>query len=259
MKTTSAFVTLALSAAAYTRTFTVTNNCAYTIWPAIFTDLNVGTATPSQPTGWEADTLTTVTFSVPDNWASGRIWGRRSCNFSDPTNTGPGTCADGGCNGGLLCDPHSGTGVPPATVAEFTLGGGAGGTDWYDVSVVDGFNLPIRVDNDKGCSVASCPVDLIPGCPSPLLGPYDSTGAAVGCMSACDAGLAPDPANSPNCCTGDHGTAATCPPSGVQYYSYFKDNCPDAYAYAYDESSNTALWQCDAGLAADYTITFCPS
>lgn len=68
----------------------------------------------------------------------------------------------------------------------------------------------------------------------------------------------PDSANSPNCCTGDYDTAATCPSSGVEYYSYFKDNCPNSYCYAYDESSGTALWTCDASLEADYTITFCP-
>ena len=52
-------------------------------------------------------------------------------------------------------------------------------------------------------------------------------------------------------------------------------NCPNAYAYAYgmfsntsdgfmklilaiDESSGTALWTCDSGLGASYTVTFCP-
>lgn len=36
-------------------------------------------------------------------------------------------------------------------------------------------------------------------------------------------------------------------------------NCPNSYAYAYDESSGTALWICDASKGADYTITFCPA
>ncbi|KIJ61526.1 hypothetical protein HYDPIDRAFT_96439, partial [Hydnomerulius pinastri MD-312] len=64
--------------------------------------------------------------------------------------------------------------------------------------------------------------------------------------------------NSANCCTGQYDTAATCPSSGVAYYSYFKDNCPNSYCYAYDESSGTALWTCDSSLNAEYTITFCP-
>ncbi len=33
-------------------------------------------------------------------------------------------------------------------------------------------------------------------------------------------------ANSPNCCSGQFDTAATCPSSGVEFYSYFKGNCP---------------------------------
>ena len=61
----------------------------------------------------------TTSFSVPDNWKSGRIWPRTECDFS--TNPGPTSCATGGCNGGLECDANTGTGVPPATVAEFTL------------------------------------------------------------------------------------------------------------------------------------------
>ena len=32
---------------------------------------------------------------------------RRDCDFS--TNPGPNSCIDGGCNGGLLCDPVTGT------------------------------------------------------------------------------------------------------------------------------------------------------
>jgi hypothetical protein len=40
--------------------------------------------------------------------------------------------------------------------------------------------------------------------------------------------------------------------------SYFKSNCPNAYAYAYDESSESALFTCTSTLEADYTVTFCP-
>ncbi|KAI5116716.1 hypothetical protein M0805_000825 [Coniferiporia weirii] len=250
----AASVFLALVAGASARTMTVYNGCPFTIWPAMFTDLNAGSAVPSYTTGWQADAYTAVSFTVPDNWTAGRIWGRRNCDFS--TNPGPNSCATGGCNGGLVCDPHTGTGVPPVTVAEFTLG--SNGLDYYDVSLVDGYALPVSVTNNVGCATASCPVDLGPNCPSVLAGPYDSTGFVLGCKSACLADLDNDPSNSANCCTGSHDTAATCPPSGVEYYSYFKDSCPDAYAYAYDESSGTALWTCSASLNADYTVTFCP-
>lgn len=32
------------------------------------------------------------------------------------------------------------------------------------VSLVDGYNLPIRIDNNQGCGVADCPVDLVSNC-----------------------------------------------------------------------------------------------
>ncbi|KAF8528421.1 thaumatin-like protein [Hysterangium stoloniferum] len=239
---------------AKSRTFTVVNSCPFTIWPAVFTDLNVGSATPNVPTGWEAAPSSSVTFDVPDNWKAGRIWGRRDCNFTIP---GPQSCLDGGCNGGLLCDPNTGTGVPPASIAEWTLMGD-GNQDFYDTSLVDGYNLPLRITNTVGCPVADCPIDLGPDCPAPLKGPFDSTGFPVGCQSACKANLDGNPNDSPNCCSGSHNTPATCPPSGVAFYSYFKSGCPNSYGYAFDESSGTALWKCDSSLKANYTLTFCP-
>ncbi|KAJ6591233.1 thaumatin-like protein [Mycena vulgaris] len=241
-----------VSMVAAQRTMTVYNACPFTIWPALFTSAG---GRPAQATGWQAASFTPVTFSVPSNW-NGRIWARRDCNFA-ANGGGANACLDGGCNGGLLCDPVTGTGVPPATLAEFNLG--AGGTDFYDVSLVDGYNLPMRIDNNVGCGIPSCPVDLGPNCPSLLKGPFDSTGFPVGCKSACTVdALNGNAANSPNCCSGSHNTAATCPPSGVTDYSYFKGNCPNAYAYAFDESSGTALWTCPSSRNAVYTVTFCP-
>ncbi|KZV90874.1 thaumatin-like protein [Exidia glandulosa HHB12029] len=254
MKSVSAV--LALAAVASARTFTIYNACPFTIWPAMFTDLSRNSAPPpGVPTGWEAGAFTARSFTIPNNWKAGRIWGRRNCNFN---NTQPGylQCATGGCNGGLQCDIHSGTGVTPATLAEFTLDDG--GSDWYDVSLVDGYDLPMRITNNQGCPAPQCNVDLGPNCPAPLKGPFDSTGFPLGCKSACSANLDGNPTNSANCCSGSHNTPQTCPKSGVQYYSYFKNACPNAYAYAYDEASDSALWTCPSSKLADYTITFCP-
>ncbi|KAF9527258.1 thaumatin-like protein [Crepidotus variabilis] len=246
----------ALAAGVSARTFTVTNKCSYTVWPALFTDLNVAKNVPSQPTGWEAAPGTSVSFQVPDDWKAGRIWGRRECDFTDNTKPGYLQCASGGCNGGLLCDTATGTGVPPATVAEWTLAGD-GGADWYDVSLVDGFNIPMAVTNNVGCPVPDCKADLDATCPTELkkIGP---SGAVVGCNSSCNANLDGNQANSPNCCSGSFNTPATCPSSRVAFYSFFKSACPNSYAYAYDESSGTALWTCPTAKKADFTLTFCP-
>ncbi|KZT58054.1 Osmotin, thaumatin-like protein [Calocera cornea HHB12733] len=239
------------------RTFTVYNGCPFTVWPAIYTDLSVGNNVPQFQTGWQANAYTSVSFLVPDAWTSGRIWGRRDCTF--PTgSTSPNTCLDGGCNGGLLCDAHTGTGVPPATLAEWSLGGTTG-MDYYDVSLVDGYNLPIRITPTSGCPVAECPWDLGPLCPAALAGPYDTSGFPVGCKSACVADVDGTPSNSSNCCSGSFSTPQTCPNSGVAYYWFFKGYCPNSYAYAFDESSGTALWTCPSSNLANYTLTFCPA
>ncbi|KAJ7093874.1 thaumatin-like protein [Mycena belliarum] len=248
-----AAVSLALaSVVAADRSITVYNACPFTIWPALFTSAG---GRPSQPTGWVANSFTKVTFNVANDW-NGRIWGRRNCDFSK--NPGPNSCLDGGCNGGLLCDVITGTGVPPATLGEWNMNGD-GQSDFYDVSLVDGYNLPMTIENTAGCEVASCPVDLGPQCPSDQKGPFDPSGFAVGCSSACNVdALAGKAGDSPNCCSGIHDTPATCPPSGVRNYEYFKKNCPRAYAYAYDESSGSALWTCPSSKQAGYTVTFCP-
>ena len=243
-------VAAASVASALARTFTVKNNCAYTVWPAIFTDLNAGTAVPDHPTGWEAPPGHSTSFNVPDNWTAGRIWGRTDCDFSIAAP--PEMCSSGGCNGGLECDRNSGTGVPPATVAEWTLSA-SDDLDWYDVSLVDGFNIPVRIDTSADCQAPECAVDLNPNCPAELKSPN-----GLGCRSACEANIDGNQQDSGNCCSGSHDTPATCPPEGVDFYDYFKDNCPTSYAYAYDESSGTALWTCPMANQADYTVTFCP-
>ncbi|EIW81452.1 thaumatin-like protein [Coniophora puteana RWD-64-598 SS2] len=249
MKTAIVASALALASTSMARKVTVTNSCSYTIWPGLYTGSG---DKPTQLTGWQADPGNTVTFDVPDNWTAGRIWGRRECDFS--TKPGPNSCVDGGCNGGLECtDP----GVPPATLAEFTLN--ANNNDYYDVSLVDGFNIPMAITNTGSCSVASCPADLNANCPDDIKGPKDSQGNVVGYNSACNANLDGNPQDSANCCSGSHNTADTCPSSGVAHYNYFKSNCPNLYVYAYNKSSGTALWMCAYNSATDYTITFCPS
>ncbi|EIM87400.1 thaumatin-like protein [Stereum hirsutum FP-91666 SS1] len=255
LSSTSILLSSCLIHVVQSRTFTVTNECRYTIWQVIYTDLNVASDVPSFPTGWEAPPTNSVTFFVPDDWKSGRIWGRRGCDFS--TNPGADSCLDGGCNGGLECSTTAGTGVPPATLAEWTLQASSN-LDFYDVSLVDGYNLPIAITTNVNCEVAGCAVDLGPNCPSELAGPTNSSGAVVGCKSACLANLDGDSSDSANCCSGSHSTAATCPPNDVDDYSYFKENCPRTYVYAYDESSGTALWTCNSSLNADYQVTFCP-
>ncbi|KAG7100254.1 hypothetical protein E1B28_002026 [Marasmius oreades] len=234
-------ITVAVAAATgNARVFVVKNNCPYTIWPAIYTDSSTGPP-PNHTTGWEAPPGRSVRFTVPNDWKSGRIWGRTGCYFDkDP---GPSSCITGGCVGGLECTQP---GTPPAAVAEWTL---QGDRDFYDVSLVDGSNVPMSITNDVGCPIADCPVDLNGDCPAPLRGPSAPDGNNAGCTSACFANLDGNPTDSANCCSGTHNTTATCPSSGVQFYDYFKSRCNNSHAYAFDEKTNT----CDSRLKASYT------
>ncbi|BGP27081.1 hypothetical protein JCM10295v2_006043 [Rhodotorula toruloides] len=204
------------------RTFTIKNNCKYTIWPALFT--SAGTA-PFYPTGWEAKQGTKVSFKVAEDW-NGRISSAALASLPPPS-------------------------------GEWNLA--ASNEDWYDVSAVDGTNIPMSITNDAGCAQPSCKKDINKVCPTEL-SVYDSSHSTVlGCLASCQLrALTPDPSNSPNCCSGAFNTPQTCPKQNVQYYEVFKSNCPDAYAYAYDESSGSALWTCPKAKKANYTLTFCP-
>lgn len=73
-------------------------------------------------------------------------------------------CQTGRCGTSLHCKAP---GETQTTLAEFTLGS----PDFYDVIVVDGFNLPISIKpiHDKdNCGTATCNGDLRSNCPKDL-------------------------------------------------------------------------------------------
>ncbi|HET8846419.1 MAG TPA: thaumatin family protein [Ktedonobacteraceae bacterium] len=236
--------------AAGTRTFTFVNNTSQTIWAGALG--NSGQVAPGNG-GWAMAPGATTSVTVPDTWG-GRFWGRTFCNFNS---AGAGTCETGDCGGVLQCKGAGG--IPPASLAEFTLGGSSG-NDFYDVSFVDGFNVAMTITPVGGaqptpgnvfwCGVAGCGTDLNPNCPSALR-KMDSSGRIIACNSACGQFNTDQ-----YCCRGAFGTAATCNPSNwpVNYASYFKSNCPYAYSYAYDDPTSTFQ---DKG--ASFRISFGPA
>lgn len=215
------------------------NNCKESVWPGI-----LGSA--GHPTlkdgGFHLCSGDKDVLEVPEGW-SGRIWGRQGCCF-DPT-TGRGSCETGDCGGLLKCNGIGG--VPPATLVEMTLGTSQSGLHFYDVSLVDGFNLPVSmkpVGGAVGCGVAACEANLNVCCPSALV--VQREGKVVGCKSACLAAK-----SDRYCCTGEFASPKSCKPSA--FARLFKTVCPQAYSYAYDDSAG--LKTCKA---PGYVITFCP-
>ena len=59
----------------------------------------------------------------------------------------------------MLCNPNDAMTVITATMAEWIFGGPFE-QDQYDVCLVNGFNLPMRIDNNIACPITDWPVDL---------------------------------------------------------------------------------------------------
>ncbi|KAL9446073.1 hypothetical protein AB3S75_013864 [Citrus x aurantiifolia] len=218
--------------------FTLENHCSYTVWPGTLCGNGVATLGDG---GFALPTGASVQLPVPATW-SGRIWGRTGCNFDA---SGTGKCTTGDCGGVLKC---TGGGVPPVSLVEFTIANNPNEKDFYDVSLVDGYNigLGVKAVGGKGdCQYAGCVADLNGNCPAELQ--VTDSGSVVACKSACAAFNTPE-----FCCTGDHATPDTCSPT--QYSQLFKHACPTAYSYAYDDASSTCTCS-----GSDYLITFCPS
>lgn len=190
----------------------------------------------------------TVTFD--DAWG-GRLWARTGC--------GSGPCETGDCGGGRLHCNGAG-GIPPVSLMEITFDGHAG-LDFYDISLVDGFNVPMSMtpipgtyDNRRGskyyCKTASCATNINNICPAKQMKVYGKAGGVVACKSACMA------FNTDRfCCRRNFGTPDKCPP--FMYSKAFKAACPDAYSYAYDDHKSTFTCRGRWGMKTAYKVKFC--
>lgn len=166
-------------------TFTVKNNCSYTVYPGVFP------ASVFSNGGWTLAPGASSTFNVPSG-SIGRLWGRTGCNTASPAQ-----CTTGSCGGtGLQCAGT--TGQPNTSLFEWNIN--ASGTDWYDVSYVDAVDNPIGVSVTNGSCVspASCSASVLTSCPTDL-----KSGNV--CLSPCTR------FNTDQfCCRGAFGTPQTC-------------------------------------------------
>ncbi|KAJ4832484.1 hypothetical protein Tsubulata_000028 [Turnera subulata] len=221
--------------------FTITNNCPFTIWPGTL----AGASSPQlSTTGFRLDASQSVHIPTVPGW-SGRIWARTGCTFDA---SGVGSCLTGDCGGKLECNGNGAS--PPASLFEITLGTGVN-KDFYDVSIVDGYNLPMvasPIGVNGACNATGCVSDINMGCPKELqvIGDDGGEGGVVACKSACEAF-----GQDQYCCSGEFANPTTCKPSF--YSTIFKRACPRAYSYAFDDGTSTFTCK-----AYDYAIVFCP-
>lgn len=174
--------------------------------------------------------------SVPSDLMGARIWGRTGCSSSG-TN-----CATGDC-GALECAGRQGQ--APATLAEFGL------CEWqcldfYDISLVDGFNLPLTFKPKNPfpgveCPSLVCSADVNSVCPDDLK--VFVNGQVVACQSSCVKYH-----DDKDCCEGAYNNPS-CPPSPSS--AVFHSSCPNAYSYAKDDVSTKACKN------TGYDVIFC--
>lgn len=206
--------------------FTFKNSCDETLWVGSFGQ----NGTPAlKGGGWEMPKGgDPVVVEVPVG-NSGRIWPRTGCSFNAEGNCpteGVNCCKTGGCleadnkTFGLECAQ---TGVPPASLLEWTLDApsGNGPIDYYDMSLVDGWSVPMSMtpvagtyneQPDPGIGSWWCEVD---GCDSSSLvcpDAYKVDGSPLSCWSPCMAAKNAGSADAEKlCCTCSLTDPITCP------------------------------------------------
>ncbi|XP_020229105.1 pathogenesis-related protein 5 [Cajanus cajan] len=241
-KVTSLLILFTFFSCCFSNTFNIINNCPHTIWPGTLAGSG---SPPLATTGFQLDMGQSIKLTTVPGW-SGRIWARTGCKFDA---TGVGKCQTGDCGGRLECDGNGA--APPTSLFEITFGAG-NGQDYYDISMVDGYNLPLlalpRGVYGGACNATGCITDINRGCPKELqVVGGDQNQRVVGCRSACEAFKLDK-----YCCSGEFANPNTCQPS---YYStIFKKACPRAYSYAFDDGTSTFTCK-----GYQYDIVFCPN
>ncbi len=164
---------------------------------------------------------------LPNSWSSGQIYATYDTSYQKPY----------------------------VSLGEWTLGAsGAGYADFYDVSFVDAFSLPMLMgpvvgtytkrrpaapDSMYDCGAVRCTTDLIPICPL-LQQKKNAAGVCIACLSGCQTAHQnnwPQARIDSFCCSGHDSIPATCPAYTIS--NWFKQLNSDGYSYAYDDLKST--------------------
>ncbi|KAJ9558206.1 hypothetical protein OSB04_012820 [Centaurea solstitialis] len=201
-------------------TFTIANDCNFTVWPGISNRATFNI------TGFELTKGTSRSFQAPPaNWSM-IIWGRTGCTFNE---SGHGSCATGDCGTNEMeCNGNTSTQL--ATLVEFsnyqTQGSPGIG---YGIDIPTGYNLQVLIEETGGtgdCGKIGCIGDLNKWCPKELI-----LAGGGGCNSTCQLSDTPN-----ECC-----------PYGIcnqsEYDKLLESICR--------RSGHTCK-------GVNYTVTFCP-
>ena len=119
------------------------------------------------------------------------------------------------------------------SLAEFTFNTDFHDFDWYDISFVDAFNLPLGITPlaRPDCQALTCADDFLAGCPD--VGQLRQNGEVVACVSP----------------ERDNGASPV-----AQYF----EGCDDAYAWSADDQHGSDPSPTHACAGEDFELTFCP-
>lgn len=195
------------------RSITVKNNCPEKISVGVLTN---GNSNPDER--FDLNSQGSRTINKPESWG-GRLFGQPSCVGADAK--GP-HCGNAGA-------------ANPATLAEFFFKG-HNNKDYYDISLVDGYNIPASIEpqggqggggDGKNCGKSDC--KQLPDCP-PNLAIKDGSGKVIGCQSSCSKTGDPQ-----HCCVGQYDGPDKC--KADKQAQNVKKACPDSYSFAYDDQT----------------------
>ena len=203
----------------------------------------LSSSTNIQYNGFQLDIGNAHTIRVPRSFFSTKVWGRTNCQERE----GILECDTGDCGPNQKCSYY---GRSPITVAQFNTNFLNGlPLQYYQVSLINGFNLPISIvpENDD-CKSSSCELEreqLKEVCSNQLQF-FNTTGNINGCLSPCD----------------KFKTRKTCCPtlslnecdfdiSNNEYENIFEDYCPTANTFL---KNSTDINSCHTN---GYHVKFC--
>lgn len=249
-------------ASAPSHTFTFKNSCKEDLWVGA---VGQNGSAPLDGGGWRMTAGETKVISVPVGH-SGRIWPRTGCTFDASGKCPPGVncCAAGGCletdnkTFGLKCGF---TGAPPSSLLEWTLDAtsGNGPIDYYDMSFVDGWSVPLSMTPVPGtfnttpdpgigswwCEQDGCTSGM-PVCPDA----FKVSGSPLSCYSPCQTARNAGSANAEKlCCTCSLTEPVTCPDAKCAGHY----GCTPYHTPAYPADMTCNPWASDASRAWDAT------
>jgi len=205
-------------------------------------------------------------YAIPKAGWAGRMWPKVGCDANGLN------CAFG--DSSPPC-PSTGCQPPADTKVEFFIPAeGVTGDSWYDVSLVDGYSLPMKIAprtaSAGGCVPTTCAVPLA-SCPTDESVYGDLRvivkGKVVACLSPCKKWNYPSPYGLGKSETLEPGVYMCCPTPPIspeqcragavvdtKYVDLVQTTCPSAYSYAYDDLAG--LHNCPSPTSFD--VTLCP-